>query len=157
MAFWSARYVSYLSSSDARRHNQFQNMSYAQVIAPGGQKCWSKAYWDLLVDGLSIDLVASQPDLMSADTMMQVLAGIFWGEVGRNATSDRIFDAPGDEVWTGPWVTYLESLGVQIHYNKFVTKLHLNKTSSVLYVIILPFPSLPFHPAFLPFYSPDCK
>lgn len=56
--------------------------------------------------------------------MLQVAVGLMWGAMGRNKTFDRIFNAPGDLVWTDPWVAYLKSKGVIFKMNAFVTNIN---------------------------------
>jgi hypothetical protein len=41
--------ISFWSSCDGRRHDQFANMTYGEAIAPGGRQCWSDAYWSFFV------------------------------------------------------------------------------------------------------------
>ena len=129
--FFADRMRSFLLSSDARRHNQFQNMSYEDVMAPGGISRWSVAYYNFFVKGLVTNLVASDPAKMSADTMLQVMVHMLLSSMSRNETSDRLFNGPGDEVWTEPWVNYLKSLNVKIIYNAMVTRIVFNDNNVV--------------------------
>jgi hypothetical protein len=81
---------------------------------------------------LSTDLTATQPEEVAADVMIQTGSLFMWGSMAKNHTFDRIFNAPGNEVWIDPWTNHLKAQGVQFQTNAFVTNVNYDMDTKMV-------------------------
>jgi uncharacterized protein with NAD-binding domain and iron-sulfur cluster len=108
----------FLGSGKTRRLKEYEVKSWFDFIDAKNQ---SAQYRAVLGRGLSQSLVAMRPEDASALTvgtmLVQILLNIIEGKA-----ADRVLNAPTNEAWIDPWVTFLTTtLSVQIHTNHVVT------------------------------------
>jgi uncharacterized protein with NAD-binding domain and iron-sulfur cluster len=120
IAFFAERLVTLLRACDERRFREFEEESWWDF---SGARARSRQYQKFLADGLTRTLVAAKATEMSARTggyiLLQLLSNLT--KVGKHI--DRVLNGPTSEVWLGPWVRYLQSLGVDFRCNTRVVHL----------------------------------
>jgi uncharacterized protein with NAD-binding domain and iron-sulfur cluster len=112
VAYFADRMVVFLSSCDARRHEQWENTTWTDFI---GADRYSEDYRKLLAN-LPRWLQASKPAGTSADFVARALESIIYAiaGLGTNGPAFRLLNAPTDEAWIDPWRAHLRSLGVSL-------------------------------------------
>jgi geranylgeranyl pyrophosphate synthase/uncharacterized protein with NAD-binding domain and iron-sulfur cluster len=111
LAFFGARFWQILTSCEARRIGEYEKVSWWEFI---DAETRSASYQKFLAVGFTRSLVASKARKASArtvgDMFMQMML-TFLDPTG--GTTDRVLDGPTNLVWIDPWLSYLESRGVQ--------------------------------------------
>jgi uncharacterized protein with NAD-binding domain and iron-sulfur cluster len=100
-----------LASCDERRFAELEQLSWWEYV---GADKRSKEFKKFLADGLTRTLVAARAEQMSARTGGLILCQLLFDIVGAGGSVDRVLDAPTSEVWIGPWIARLKSLGVNL-------------------------------------------
>jgi uncharacterized protein with NAD-binding domain and iron-sulfur cluster len=80
----------------------------------------SEAFRRYLADGLTRTLVAARAKEMSARTGGLVLVQLLLDLSRAGDRADRVLDAPTSEAWIEPWVTHLQSRGVDVRLGEAV-------------------------------------
>jgi uncharacterized protein with NAD-binding domain and iron-sulfur cluster len=111
------RLVRLLGSCDARRFDEFEQMSWWQYTDAQQR---SPAFQKFCADGLTRSLVAARAREMSARTGGLILCQLLMSMTRRGEHVDRVLDGPTSEVWIGPWTDYLRSLDVVLHDSREV-------------------------------------
>ena len=116
--FFLKKVFCFLGSGPTRRLKEYEGKSWWDYIEAQSK---SDQYRAVLARGLSQSLVAMRPDKASALTvgtmLVQILLNIIEGKA-----ADRVLNAPTNEAWIDPWVTFLtNTLSVQIRTNHVVT------------------------------------
>ncbi|MGW1837406.1 hydroxysqualene dehydroxylase [Streptomyces sp. NPDC002067] len=115
-AYFAGRLLVHLTSCDARREGQWEDVTWWNFIRAGEM---SREYQVLLGIGQTRNLVATRAEIASTRTVGRVIieALLLWGLLGRGmddgADIDRVLNAPTSEAWIDPWETHLRSLGVE--------------------------------------------
>ncbi|RMB82233.1 FAD-dependent oxidoreductase [Streptomyces shenzhenensis] len=115
-AYFAGRLLVHLTSCDARREGQWEQVPWWDFIRAGEM---SREYQVLLGIGQTRNLVATRAEIASTRTVGRVIveALLLWGLLGRgmdgDADIDRVLNAPTSEAWIDPWETYLRSRGVE--------------------------------------------
>ncbi|MGI5437116.1 hydroxysqualene dehydroxylase [Streptomyces shenzhenensis] len=115
-AYFAGRLLVHLTSCDARREGQWEQVPWWDFIRAGEM---SREYQVLLGIGQTRNLVATRAEIASTRTVGRVIveALLLWGLLGRgmdgDADIDRMLNAPTSEAWIDPWETYLRSRGVE--------------------------------------------
>jgi uncharacterized protein with NAD-binding domain and iron-sulfur cluster len=100
-----------LTSCDERRLAEWEQLSWWDYV---GADKRSEEFKKFLADGLTRTLVAARAEQMSARTGGLILCQLLFDIVGAGGSADRVLDAPTSEVWIGPWVARLKTLGVNL-------------------------------------------
>ncbi|HEX6876894.1 MAG TPA: FAD-dependent oxidoreductase [Nocardioidaceae bacterium] len=112
LAYFVDRLVVFLTSSDARRFGQWENVSWWDFIAAQNK---SAEYKRVLAAGLTRNLVAAKETVASTRTIGHMAEAFVYNIMGRgnDGAPDRVLDLPTNEAWINPWVRHLRSLGVR--------------------------------------------
>ncbi|HEU5029900.1 MAG TPA: FAD-dependent oxidoreductase [Spirillospora sp.] len=116
------RFIVYLTSSDDRRLGQWEHVPWWQYMRADGK---SKDYRAIMVRFLTRGLVAVKEEVASTKTVGAMgeaflLSGLGLGTDGGLA---RMLNAPTNEAWIDPWVTYLRGRGVRFEVGQTVEAL----------------------------------
>ncbi|MFD8073533.1 FAD-dependent oxidoreductase [Streptomyces sp. NPDC059718] len=115
-AYFADRVLVHLTSCDARREGQWENVPWWDFIRAGEM---SEEYRLFFGIGQTRNLVATRAEEASTRTVARVIieALLLWGLLGRgqdgDADVDRVLNAPTSEAWIDPWEAHLRSLGVE--------------------------------------------
>jgi uncharacterized protein with NAD-binding domain and iron-sulfur cluster len=111
--YFAAKLFVYVSSCDARRLGQWDNVAWSQFIS---EDKMSEEYRTVLSRSLVRNLAATQSGAASTHSIglvglasMMSLAG-FGND--QHATFDRVLDGPTSTVWLDEWVNLLTGMGV---------------------------------------------
>jgi uncharacterized protein with NAD-binding domain and iron-sulfur cluster len=120
LAYFAGRLLVLLTSCEARRFDEWEQQSWWEFC---GAEQRSPGYRRFLADGLTRTLVAARAREMSARTGGYILLQLLFdlGVPGR--TADRLLDGPTNDVWIGPWLEHLRSLGVDYRLDTRVKSL----------------------------------
>lgn len=112
LAYFVDRLVVFLTSSDARRFGEWENVSWWDYIAAENK---SAEYKKVLAAGLTRNLVAAKETVASSRTIGHMGEAFIYTMMGRgnDGAPDRVLNAPTNEAWIDPWVRHLRSLGVR--------------------------------------------
>ncbi|MBO2446356.1 FAD-dependent oxidoreductase [Actinomadura barringtoniae] len=116
------RFIVYLTSSDERRLGQWERLPWWDYVKAEGK---SKDYRAIVARFLTRGLVAVKEEVASTRTVGAMgqaflLSGLGLGADGGLA---RMLNAPTNEAWIDPWVTYLRSRGVRFEVGQTVEAL----------------------------------
>jgi uncharacterized protein with NAD-binding domain and iron-sulfur cluster len=120
--FFIGRLLVLMTSCEDRRFAEYEKQSWWDFIEADKR---SEPYRRYLADKLSRSLVAIQPKQLSTRTGGYILLQFLYNFAtpGGNAL-DRVLNAPTNEAWIDPWLTYLHSRGVDYHQNAVVSAIH---------------------------------
>jgi uncharacterized protein with NAD-binding domain and iron-sulfur cluster len=112
LAYFVTRLLVFLTSSDARRFGQWENVSWWDFV---GAATRSPDYQHVLAAGLTRNLVAAKETLASTRTIGHMGEAFVYNMMGRgnDGAIDRVLDLPTNEAWIDPWVAALRGLGVR--------------------------------------------
>src|SRR5580692_8285664 len=121
LAFFGARFWQILTSCEARRIGEYERVGWWEFI---GAETRSAAYQKFLATGFTRSLVAAKARKASArtvgDMFMQMMLTFLDPTAG---TTDRLLDGPTNLVWIDPWLSYLQSRGVQYLFESEVEEI----------------------------------
>lgn len=112
--FFAERLWQVLTSCQDRRLAEYESITWSHYLGAASR---SRAYNDLLVDGLSRSLLANDPVHASVRTVGDTNIQLILGMISPAHPTDRLLDGPTTKVWIEPWREHLESLGVQFHHD----------------------------------------
>jgi uncharacterized protein with NAD-binding domain and iron-sulfur cluster len=121
------------TSSDARRVEQWDNMSWWDFVSAGR---FSPTYQRVFGNGLTKTLVAAKGTRASARTIGLMGLALIYSLLSQNnrlmrdqtgyGAADRVLDLPTNEAWIDPWVAHLRTLGVTFVEGYAATKLNVD-------------------------------
>jgi uncharacterized protein with NAD-binding domain and iron-sulfur cluster len=88
---------------------------------------FSSTYRSLLVQGITRTLVAADAKRASTRTDGDILLQLLFNMTDPGAHTDRVLNGPTNDVWLNPWLSYLQSKGVNYHFNYSVKRLDIEK------------------------------
>jgi len=87
---------------------------------------FGEGYRRLLVDGLTRSLVAAKARLASTRTIGMMFTQLLYTLAdGIEENTDRVLNAPTNEAWLHPWLTYLRSLGVDYQWGRELVRVEM--------------------------------
>jgi uncharacterized protein with NAD-binding domain and iron-sulfur cluster len=112
LAYFIERLLVFLTSSDARRFGQWENVSWWDFV---GASTRSPDYQHVLAAGLTRNLVAAKEAVASTRTIGHMGEAFVYNMMGQgnDGALDRVLDLPTNEAWIDPWVAALRGLGVR--------------------------------------------
>ena len=112
LAYFVERLLVFLTSSDARRFGQWENLSWWDFV---GAATRSPDYQHVLAAGLTRNLVAAKETVASTRTIGHMGEAFVYNMMGQgnDGAVDRVLDLPTNEAWIDPWVAALRGLGVR--------------------------------------------
>lgn len=118
---FGAKLWQYLTSCQDRRMDDLEKIGWWEFIDADQH---SEAYQKFLAEGLTRSLVAANAHVANAKVEGDVGIQLFMGLSEPGVNADRVLDGPTNEVWIGPWLTYLQSKGVQYHLESYIDTIH---------------------------------
>ncbi|HEY9127731.1 MAG TPA: FAD-dependent oxidoreductase, partial [Acidobacteriaceae bacterium] len=112
--YYIDRLLALLTSCEERRVKEYEQIPWWEFVDAANK---SAAYQQYLVRGTTRSLVALKPELGSTRTVGYVGLQLGLGLLKMGESVDRLLNGPTSEVWIDPWVTYLESIGVELYAN----------------------------------------
>lgn len=107
----------FLTSCDARRDRQWDDMTWAQYAGGGTRSPEYRAFTNSVPKA-----VALRPDRASARSVAQYWEFVIHAITGRNVQPDLpvdgVLNGPTNDVWIKPWIRLLRSLGVRFETQK---------------------------------------
>lgn len=112
LAYFVERLLVFLTSSDARRFGQWENVSWWDFV---GASTRSPDYRHVLAAGLTRNLVAAKETVASTRTIGHMGEAFVYNMMGQgnDGALDRVLDLPTNEAWIDPWTEALRGLGVR--------------------------------------------
>jgi geranylgeranyl pyrophosphate synthase/uncharacterized protein with NAD-binding domain and iron-sulfur cluster len=121
LAFFGARFWQILTSCEERRIGEYERIGWWDFV---GAETRSAAYQKFLATGFTRSLVASKARKASARTVGDMFMQMMLTFLDPTAaTTDRLLDGPTNLVWIDPWLSYLQSRGVQYLFESEVTEI----------------------------------
>lgn len=124
IAFFVNRYIVYVTSSEERRHGQWENTSWWDFIRAEGK---SSEYKAIVAKFLTRGLVAVKEEVASTRTVGNMGQAFLLSAFGLGNDGDaglaRMLNAPTNEAWIDPWTARLRELGVAFHVGQTVEHL----------------------------------
>jgi len=109
-----------ITSCKIRRERDYERIAWWDFVDAPNK---SKTYQNYLATGLTRSLVALQAQKASTKTGGDILLQLLFDIASPGMSSDRVLCGPTHDVWLGPWLTYLQSLGVNYNFNCIATDL----------------------------------
>ena len=111
VALFTAKFLQFFTSSDARRHGEYEHISWwkfleGDLYSPNFQR---------QLRAVPRTMVAMDPAVGSANTLGSISMQLILDYAGTGVTNDRTMGGPTTEMWFDPWIAHLESLGVRLH------------------------------------------
>ncbi|WP_414167413.1 FAD-dependent oxidoreductase [Streptoverticillium reticulum] len=124
VVYFAERFLVWLTSCEERRTRDWENVPWWEFTRAARM---SADYQRLLCIGLTRNIVATKAEVASTRTVATLGEAFVFNGLGLGADGpiDRLLNAPTNEAWIGPWVTYLRSLGVEFHTGWAVKDLQL--------------------------------
>ncbi len=112
-----------MTSCEARRTNEYEHIGWWEFTEAAKN---SDNYRKLFVDGITRTLVAAKAESASTKTGGDIFLQLLFNMANPSVRTDRILCGPTNEVWLDPWLTYLQSKGVQYNFGSEVKELECN-------------------------------
>lgn len=109
LEFFGRKLWQIATSCYERRVAEYEKVTWWQFIEADKR---SKAYQDLLANGISRSITANDPHRGNAKTIGDFSLDSFLSVVNPGSATSKILNGPTNEVWIDPWKAYLESMGV---------------------------------------------
>ena len=110
--FYIDRLLVLLTTCEERRVAEYEKIPWWDFIDAGNK---SEAYQQFLARGMTRSMVAIRAEEGSTRTVGYIDLRLILGLLKVGESVDRLLNGPTNEVWISPWVSYLQSLGVQLH------------------------------------------
>ena len=118
--FLGERILELLTSCEVRRRVELDQTSWWEFLQADRM---SPEYRTLVRS--TRELVAMDPRQASARSVGRIYVQLLRGTLDPSLHAERILDGPTSEVWIGPWIEHLESLGVEIVTDTRATEFHV--------------------------------
>jgi 15-cis-phytoene desaturase len=130
--FYIDRLLVLLTTCEERRVAEYEKISWWDFIDAGNR---SAAYQQFLARGMTRSMVAIRAEEGSTRTVGYIGLQLTLGLLKAGEPVDRLLNGPTNEVWIGPWINYLKSLGVGFRIGPTV-KSFVVGTSGISHVTI---------------------
>ncbi|QLG49985.1 hydroxysqualene dehydroxylase [Natrinema halophilum] len=117
--FLLERLLYLLTACEARREGELDDVSWWEFIDAENR---SPEFRDRLAFAVQ-SLVALRPQVGSARTIGTVYLRLLFGQFDPTQPTERVLNAPTSEAWIDPWLSHLETLGVEFRSNTLVERL----------------------------------
>jgi uncharacterized protein with NAD-binding domain and iron-sulfur cluster len=132
--YFVRKLIVFITSSDARRVGEWEYVPWWTFTNAAN---FSAEYQTVFGTGLTKDLVAAKGKLASTRTVGLMAEAFVYAELSQYVPAirqqsgygdaDRLLDAPTNEAWIDPWLSYLKSIGVKFVTGYGVSKLHVER------------------------------
>ena len=119
VALFAAKILQYLTSGDARRLGEYEQLSWWQYLEGN---LYSPRFQRQL-RAVPRTMVAMDPRRGSARTVGTISMQLILDYATTGVNNDRTMGGPTSEMWFDPWVVQLQGLGVQLHAGTAVKRL----------------------------------
>ncbi len=126
--FFAERTWQLMTSCTLRRNNDYERLGWWQYLEADR---FSDTYRSLLVEGLTRTLVAARAETASTKTGGDIFLQLLFCMTNPAINTDRVLDGPTNDRWLNPWLTFLQSKGVQYHLGNEVVAININKSEQV--------------------------
>jgi geranylgeranyl pyrophosphate synthase/uncharacterized protein with NAD-binding domain and iron-sulfur cluster len=121
LAFFGARIWQILTSCRERRIGEYERIAWWDFV---GAEPRSASYQKFLASGITRSLVAAKARKASTRTIGDIFVQLMLTIVDPTAGStDRVLDGPTNLVWIDPWLSLLESNGVDYRFDSDVEEI----------------------------------
>ena len=120
LIFFMNRLWQIVTSCSDRRLAEYEQMGWWQYTDAENR---SKAYQEVLVEGLTRSLVAARAEVASTRSTGDILIQLILGMMHFHESGDRLLNGPTNDVWINPWLSYLQEQGVNYHFNSKVSEI----------------------------------
>lgn len=103
-----------LTSCRERRRNEYERIGWWEFLDSDQH---STAYQTIFSKGLTRTLVAARAETASSKTGGNIFLQLMFDISRPGTSSDMVLNAPTNDAWINPWVTYLKEKGVQFYLN----------------------------------------
>jgi uncharacterized protein with NAD-binding domain and iron-sulfur cluster len=121
MALFAAKILQFLTSSDARRLGEYEQMSWWDFLEGN----LYSAKFQRQLRAVPRTMVAMDPKRGSARTVGTISMQLILDYADSGVNNDRTMGGPTSEMWFDPWIAQLQAMGVQLHTGTQVTKLNV--------------------------------
>jgi uncharacterized protein with NAD-binding domain and iron-sulfur cluster len=123
LAFFARQLAIFMTSCEERRYGQWEYVNWWDFLQA---EQMSEEYRLQFADGTTRNLAAAKPQDMSVNSVGIAGESFAYSAAYRpDGPVDRALNAPTNEAWIDPWVTYLRGLGVQFRVGEAVERLRL--------------------------------
>jgi uncharacterized protein with NAD-binding domain and iron-sulfur cluster len=112
LAFFASKFHVFMTSSDARRVQQWEHMSWWDYMGAATRS----TNYQRLIGRLPLSTEAAHSKEASARSVGQALEASFYADArqGYRQAASPMLDRPADEAWIDAWCQYLAGLGVSL-------------------------------------------
>jgi uncharacterized protein with NAD-binding domain and iron-sulfur cluster len=131
IAFFTGKVWQLMTSCKERFLDEYESIGWWEFLEADR---FSKAYQELLVEGLTRSLVAAQAQTASTRTVGTIFLQLIYTMISiGNKNTDRVLNNPTNDAWLNPWFNYLKSLNVQYNHHHQVISFEMenNRISGV--------------------------
>ena len=121
-----------LTSCRERRRYEYERMGWWEFLDSDNH---SIAYQTIFSKDLTRTLVAARAETASTKTRGNIFLQLLFDIASPGISSYRILNAPTNDAWINPWLSYLKDKGVEFHLNS-PTKYVNCKDQSILSISI---------------------
>ena len=121
MLFYARRLLVWLTSSDERRLNEYEHISWWQFTKADGR---SEGYRQFFGQGFTRMMVAIRAEEGSTRTVGAIGMQLGLGLLTRGVDVDSVLSGPTNQMWIDPWVAHLRNLGVAFESGAPVRRIH---------------------------------
>jgi uncharacterized protein with NAD-binding domain and iron-sulfur cluster len=124
---FARRLAIYLTSSEARRFGQWEQLSMWDYMQAEGK---SDIYQRLFADGLSHFIQSTPAKLASARAHMNLWEAVVYSLAGQGEERRpfaKLLNAPTNEAWIDPWIVHQRRLGVRFRVGHTIEALRLHR------------------------------
>lgn len=122
--FFAEKVWQLMTSCRNRRKNEYERIGWWEFLDADNR---SETYQTLFVKGLTRTLVAARAEVASTKTGGDIFMQLMFDISTPGTSSDRILNAPTNDVWINPWVKYLKEKGVTFFTNSPTIKINSDK------------------------------
>ncbi len=123
-----SRLLVLMTTSPERRFDLYEDLNWWDFIKA---KEHSEAYQTYLADRLSRSLVAVQPKHLSTRTGGYILLQFLYDFSEGQVALDRVLNAPTNDAWLDPWLTYLQENNTnKVDYQKGIKVVAIHCTKN---------------------------
>jgi uncharacterized protein with NAD-binding domain and iron-sulfur cluster len=122
--FFAEKIWQLMTSCRNRRKNEYERIGWWEFLDADNR---SDAYQTLFVRGLTRTLVAARAEVASTKTGGDVFLQLMFDISTPGTSSDRILNAPTNDAWINPWISFLKEKGVTFVLNSPTVKINSDK------------------------------
>jgi uncharacterized protein with NAD-binding domain and iron-sulfur cluster len=123
-AFFATKLWEFVGSCEERRLVELERINWWDFIEAGAR---SSAYQTFYGNGITRSLVAAKARRASTKTIGDIFLQILFNIGTPDVAADRVLNGPTNDVWIDPWLKYLQTRGVQYHFDAQVRSIQCSR------------------------------